>query len=371
MINNLKEQRKDITNNLVIRKSNELNPSNFSELSIESILSLDKNTKIYRPQLRTITGSVTAALLLSQIIYWFYKNKCKPFYKFKEKCDNQYYKDGDDWCTELCFTNREFDGALKKISSRIKKGQPKNLQSLVWYWTTSERMTYYEVNVKLLEKELINVYGLSNKTIKLNDKSADTYLNDKSADRYLNDKSADTYITQTTAKNTSNIIKKLSNDKTVLVENTKNTVYTTEQLKVINEVKEIFKNQFGTIQFYRNSNKSIVEIIKHLEANLKAYNDTNNIKVNITLKPTYKALETILKVIAKRIKPTDTDKHNLNYFKTIILTEPPKTYIDDTNKLLSMIDSEQKANYYKIAARDGASIATEKLRNLLIKTNKI
>jgi hypothetical protein len=371
MINNLQEQRKDITNNLVIRKSNELNPSNFSELSIESILSLDKNTKIYRPQLRTITGSVTAALLLSQIIYWFYKNKCKPFYKFKEKCDNQYYKDGDDWCTELCFTNREFDGALKKISSRIKKGQPKNLQSLVWYWTTSERMTYYEVNVKLLEKELINVYGLSNKTIKLNDKSADTYLNDKSADRYLNDKSADTYITQTTAKNTSNIIKKLSNDKTVLVENTKNTVYTTEQLKVINEVKEIFKNQFGTIQFYRNSNKTIVEIIKHLQANLKAYNDTNNIEVNITLKPTYKALETILKVIAKRIKATDTDKHNLNYFKAIILTEPPKTYIDDTAKLLSLVSDEIKEKYYKIAARDGKEKANEILRNRLAEKGKI
>jgi hypothetical protein len=45
--------------------------------------------------------------------------------------------------------------------------------------------------------------------------------------------------------------------------------------------------------------------------------------------------------------------------------------IDDTAKLLDLVGSEQRANYYKIAARDGASIATEKLRNLLTKQGKI
>jgi hypothetical protein len=347
---------------------NEYQKKNFSELSIQSILSLDKNTKIYRPQLRTITGSVTAALLLSQIIYWFYKNKCKPFYKFKEKCDNQYYKDGDDWCTELCFTNREFDGALKKISSRIKKGQPKNLQSLVWYWTTSERITYYEVNVKLLEKELISVYGLSNETIKLNDKSADRYLNDKSADRYLNDKSADTYITQTTTQNTSKIIITEKNN------NQKVKSSAVKKLEIdTDKVKAIYKNQFPTFSINESKyNKSLLnKSISILEANLKTYNAANNISEVITLESSYDNLKRCLKAISNRIDINNLGIMNLTYFNTIIENEPIQNFQDDLQRLLSLIGSEQKANYYKIAARDGKEKATEKLRNLLTKQGTI
>jgi hypothetical protein len=343
---------------------NEYQKKNFSELSIQSILSLDKNTKIYRPQLRTITGSVTSALLLSQIIYWFYKNKCKPFYKFKEKCDNQYYKDGDDWCTELCFTNREFDGALKKISSRIKKGQPKNLQSLVWYWTTSERITYYEVNVKLLEKELISVYGLSNETIKLNDKSADRYLNDKSADRYLNDKSADTYITQTTTQNTSKII--------ITEKNNNQEVKSSDAKKLeidTDKVKAIYKNQFPTFAINESKyNKSLLnKSISILEANLKTYNAANNISEVITLESNYDNLKRCLKAISNRIDKNNLGIMNLTYFNTIIENEPIQNFQDDLPKLLSLIGSEQKAKYYIAEQTHGKEKATEILRNLLIK----
>jgi hypothetical protein len=343
---------------------NEYQKKNFSELSIQSILSLDKNTKIYRPQLRTITGSVTAALLLSQIIYWFYKNKCKPFYKFKEKCDHKAYKDGDDWCTELCFTNREFDGALKKISSRIKKGHPKNLQSLVWYWTTSERITYYEVNVKLLEKELISVYGLSNETIKLNDKSADRYLNDKSADRYLNDKSADTYITQTTTQNTSKIIiTETNNNQEVKSSDAKKLEVDTDK------VKAIYKNQFPTFSINESKyNKSLLnKSISILEANLKTYNAANNISEVITLESNYDNLKRCLKAISNRIDINNLGIMNLSYFNTIIENEPIQNFQDDLQRLLSLIGSEQKALYYIAEQKHGKEKATEKLRNLLIK----
>ena len=44
----------------------------------------------YRPSLYLATGSVTAAILLQQLIYWNH-----PFYKFMEPCDHPTYKPGD------------------------------------------------------------------------------------------------------------------------------------------------------------------------------------------------------------------------------------------------------------------------------------
>jgi hypothetical protein len=342
---------------------NEYQKKNLRELSIQSMLSLDKNTKIYRPQLRAIAGSVTAALLLSQIIYWFYKNKCKPFYKFKEKCENQYYKDGDDWCTELCFTNREFDTALKKISSRIKKGEAKNLRSLVWYWTTSERITYYEINVKLLEKELISLYGLSNETIKLNDKSADRYLNDKSADRYLNDKSADTYITENTTENTSKIIitEKNNNQKVKSSDDKKLEVDT-------DRVKAIYKNQFPSFSINESKyNKSLLKkSISILEANLKTYNAANKISEVITLESNYDNLKRCLKAISNRIDTDNLGIMNLTYFNTIIENEPIQNFQDELPRLLLLIGAEQKAKYYIAEQKYGKEKATEILKRVLI-----
>jgi hypothetical protein len=135
------------------------------------------------------------------------------------------------------------------------------------------------------------------------------------------------------------------------------------------KVKAIYKNQFPTFAINESKyNKSLLnKSISILQANLTAYNAANNISEVITLESNYDNLKRCLKAISNRIDKNNLGIMNLTYFNTIIENEPIQNFQDDLPKLLALIGSEQKANYYKLAARDGKEKATEKLRNLLIK----
>ena len=91
-----------------------------------SLMSQDRNVVSYRPHLCSVIGSVTATILLQQIVYWHNKNG--DFYKFKEPPTkpNTLYKVGDSWCEELAFSRREFDTALKKIGTKVTRNMSKS-----------------------------------------------------------------------------------------------------------------------------------------------------------------------------------------------------------------------------------------------------
>jgi hypothetical protein len=64
---------------------------------------------------------------------------------------------GDSWIEELGFSGDEFDAALKRIGTKIMAGTSKaeamqktDATGLVLYWTDSNRVTWYSVNVELL-----------------------------------------------------------------------------------------------------------------------------------------------------------------------------------------------------------------------------
>ena len=126
---------------------------------LTNIISDDPGLVIYRPKLNEITGSVTATILLQQILYWFKQKGGKPFFKFKEPCGHKLYKEGDSWCEELGFSRREFDTALEKIGQKVAKGIPLDHSKLIWYWTDIGRTTHYKVNTDLCEKVLIELYS--------------------------------------------------------------------------------------------------------------------------------------------------------------------------------------------------------------------
>ena len=67
------------------------------------------------------------------------------------------YKEGDSWCEELGFSRSEFDSAIKKIGKKVKKGSKKE-GALVFYWTDTDRKTYYDLNIELLELKLNELY---------------------------------------------------------------------------------------------------------------------------------------------------------------------------------------------------------------------
>jgi hypothetical protein len=139
------------------------------------------------------------------------------------------------------------------------------------------------------------------------------------------------------------------------------------------KVKAIYKNQFPTFAINESKyNKSLLnKSISILEANLKTYNAANNISEVITLESNYDNLKRCLKAISNRIDKNNLGIMNLTYFNTIIENEPIQNFQDDLPRLLSLIGSEQKAKYYIAEQTHGKEKATEILRNLLIKTNKL
>ena len=123
-------------------------------MNMYDIFAQDKNILIYRPEFTKVTGSVTSAILLQQIIYRL--QDAESFYKFKEPCKHALYKEGDSWIEELGFTIKEFTNALDKL-----KGL-----GLVTTKITMERVTYYSLDRDVFNTLFSEIY--------LNDETVDT-----------------------------------------------------------------------------------------------------------------------------------------------------------------------------------------------------
>lgn len=131
-----------------------------------NILSGERDSIPYRKDLNRITGSVTAAILLQQIIFRWDSNGGKEFYKFKEPCDHEKYRDGDSWIEEIGFSRSEFDTARDMIGSKFSANVPMDKFALIWYRTDSSRVTQYFVNEPLVEMFLDLMVDVEHKSVK-------------------------------------------------------------------------------------------------------------------------------------------------------------------------------------------------------------
>ena len=91
----------------------------------------------FHPCFVKITGSVNAALMLSQAMYWSKKTKDK---------EGWFYKSRDEWFTETCLTRREQEGARKLLRNtgiwkERRAGSPAKL--------------YYRLDLERLEEALV------------------------------------------------------------------------------------------------------------------------------------------------------------------------------------------------------------------------
>jgi hypothetical protein len=131
-----------------------------------SALVKQKDSIPYRKELRKSCGSVSATILFQQMLYWFSTTNYEPFYKFSEPCSHDAYKEGDSWSEELGFSIEEFNTAFQKIGKKYKskkeytenKSESSNL-FFIAYTDRKTNLTWYEVNLELVEKCLELVYS--------------------------------------------------------------------------------------------------------------------------------------------------------------------------------------------------------------------
>lgn len=106
-------------------------------------LTYSTDIKVYRPQFKRELGSVTASILLNQMIYWWHKMGYNSFYKFKEPCQHPLYHKGQSWCEELEFSKKEFDNAMKKLKERDLVSSKRDNNNKVWYFVNYDQLSAF------------------------------------------------------------------------------------------------------------------------------------------------------------------------------------------------------------------------------------
>jgi len=122
----------------------------------------------YLPQNRKVIGSVESVILLQRAISLFMEAGREPFCMFRKPCSHSVYHEGLSWTEELGLTESKFDTALSRIGTKIAdtktaKGMSRadalektDPTGLVLYWTDTDRVTWYMVNIAL-----VNALGIS------------------------------------------------------------------------------------------------------------------------------------------------------------------------------------------------------------------
>jgi hypothetical protein len=148
------------------------------EQAVGRVLREDRRKIVYRPEWKEVTGSVNATILLQQVMFWWEKQKCKPFYKFFQppKKPHQNYKNGDSWVEELGFTISELRGALDKVGKRLTKDDCKNLEKALsgvffGYFTDQHHLTWFYFNENYFNQQMSLIYTKSPNQDSLSGKS--------------------------------------------------------------------------------------------------------------------------------------------------------------------------------------------------------
>jgi len=155
---------------------------------IFNLLKWEKNSIPYRPEVAREIW-VVPAIILQQMIYRWSWDK---FYKFTEPSKSEKYREWDSWTEELWLTKFEFTNNLKKIWFKLwkTKNDIKKEDALIIYYTDSNRLTWYTLN-------LDNICDLLNKCYNSN------YLVNKESEyTKVGEESEDTINTENNTKNT-------------------------------------------------------------------------------------------------------------------------------------------------------------------------
>lgn len=147
----------------------------------------------YYPELVTITESITAALMMSQLEFWFKVREGKSFYKFLEPCEHERYKEGDSWQEELGMSSSEIRSAFKKIGMPYKSKKAFNEAEDIFkgkyyasYYDRIRKITYYFRNTSKV-KEVFEVLERGGEVDERHSQIEESLVNDETLVRQIKD----------------------------------------------------------------------------------------------------------------------------------------------------------------------------------------
>ena len=190
-------------------------------MDLVKALAIGLKAKLYFKEFNKITGSVHCSLFLGQLIYWADKNDYKPFYKFRQPCQHELYREGDSWVEELDFEIRMIDKCVKTLKEL----------GILETKTTIQRVTFYELKIEKLNDILSKnaIYENSQNAIYENSENAIYKENCKNA-IYENSENA---ILLHNTKNTNSKTTTNTTNKEFLAESEKSQNVKTENEKAV------------------------------------------------------------------------------------------------------------------------------------------
>lgn len=236
------------------------------------------NTVIpYYPALSVKLGSVTSAILLRQLEYWFRKMEYRPFYKFLKPCEHRSYKTGESWTEELGMSEAEFRTAFTKIGIVYKsKKEFDNSQDKFQgkyycsYIDRLERKTYYFRNHELVRK--------------LDNELNEDYLPRNEETQFLEMKKVDFY------KQTNSISRSEETQSPITVDYTEE--YQENKTGNVREsilkLKELLETQFNNKLTPTQIDKLVMLSVQYGVNPLEIYNNSDYLRGFVDKKPTWR-----------------------------------------------------------------------------------
>jgi hypothetical protein len=315
---------------------------------------MKKHLKVsYHDEIAFKFSSHVKAILLSEIMFWN-ESKMKtaalkyglPLVYFSSNAINKKFKSINANTANRLLKQLTTDGILFScVANSMQRDTTKSYlvnfayydailndveypQSEIDRFTTiaQNAVNTIDKNSKLLCNEILKFLVIQNESLEIQNESLEIQ------NESLEIQNESTLPSNTPSNKTSNTFSKLINlktlksDKTVLAENTKNTVFSKEQLKVIDYVKSIFK--YYRITTHKDCNQDIALLIGYLQNELENHDANFRLDRKPTITNIYDLMENLIVEIWGRIKESETKKQNFKFFDTCIRNEYKTEMID-------------------------------------------
>jgi len=145
----------------------------------------DRSVILISPRLTKHFGSANIAALLAVALREFKISKGEPFYKFKEPCGHELYREGDSWEEALGLSQSAIKTVLNRIGFKLGQATRRKIaaeitrdkgreaskeeiqhlfekrknEALIVYYTDRDNVTWYTLNMKEVSKLITAVYG--------------------------------------------------------------------------------------------------------------------------------------------------------------------------------------------------------------------